>query len=389
MKNITKTFAVIIFGVAVIAILFGVQSMRNKEVEKELNLPTLTKGLLDEPEVFEGESYLVPPEQIYDSGTGTEGVPAIDNPKFISVTAADEFLADDLFGIDVEVDGQHRFYSYQILNWHEVVNDEFNGKKIAVTMCAFCRTPIVFEREVDGQVLEFENAGKIYNNNFLIKDRQTESLWWQLKGLAISGELIETELNVYPSIAMKWKDWKKAYPNGEVLSTETGYVRDYTRHPFGTYDESKMIYFPLNHVEEARLQPKWIVQGLANDNEQIAFADIIMKGVGAANEELGGMNLAALWDFDMEITRVFKAELGSAVVALNYSFEDDEYTDEETGSVWNAQGYAVSGKRSGAQLEQIDTIESFWFCWAAGYPQTMVSKVDSSGTLIPNENNEE
>jgi Protein of unknown function (DUF3179) len=48
-----------------------------------------------------------------------------------------------------------RAYPLQILTWHEIVNADFGEVPVAVTFCPLCNTAIVFDRRVDGQVLDF------------------------------------------------------------------------------------------------------------------------------------------------------------------------------------------------------------------------------------------
>src|SRR3989339_1161192 len=123
--------------ILVILILTLIRTWRMSNVEKMMQGAELPYGLLEEAVSYDGDSYLVPPTQIYESGSE---LPALTNPDFDTVAQADAYLADDIPGVDVEVNGQHRFYSYQILNWHEVVNDSFSGVDLAVTHCSFCKS---------------------------------------------------------------------------------------------------------------------------------------------------------------------------------------------------------------------------------------------------------
>jgi hypothetical protein len=46
--------------------------------------------------------------------------------------------------------------------------------------------------------------------------------------------------------------------------------------------------------------------------------------------------------------------------------------DEATGSEWNFQGCAVSGKASGLCLESVQAIKDYWFDWRNYNPKTTV-----------------
>ena len=56
---------------------------------------------------------------------------AIDRPLLVPATRA--VIDDDDWVIGVEINGEARAYSTNILNHHEIVNDTIGGKRIAVT----------------------------------------------------------------------------------------------------------------------------------------------------------------------------------------------------------------------------------------------------------------
>jgi hypothetical protein len=62
-----------------------------------------------------------------------DGIPAIDNPQFLSAEEADEEYAPDELVIGVNYDGDARAYSIPFLSSREIVNDTVGGRKIAVT----------------------------------------------------------------------------------------------------------------------------------------------------------------------------------------------------------------------------------------------------------------
>src|ERR671919_556779 len=142
-------------------------------------------------------------EQPLDSGAGgarldpgdivdvipMDGIPAIDEPVFQSVSEAD-WLADQEPVIAFELGGDARAYPLLILTWHEIVNDEVGGTPVAVTYCPLCNSPVVWERPVvEGEVTTFGTSGKLYQSNLVMYDRASESYWPQLTGQAVTGPL--------------------------------------------------------------------------------------------------------------------------------------------------------------------------------------------------------
>lgn len=359
----------VLVGVAILAVAaafwgYGRWSL-NKALQGEW--PELNGGLYDAPITKDGEQYLVPGDDIYDTRLHKDGIPPLNDPRYVSVAEADVVIADDIYGIDLEVNGQHWYFPYQIMNWHEIVNGTFDGKELAVTYCPLCGSPVVYERSVNGQAVTFGTSGMVYNNTTLMYDSSSDSLWLQATGDAVKGDLVGSTLTAYPSTVMKWGDWKKLYPDSQVLSTETGYVRDYTRHPYGSYDSYAGSYFPLNYTD-ATLSTKWVVTWVGDDAASTSFSRDVLKGRGTQQTTLGELPLAAFYDFDLQTTRVFDARVDGQTLTFSYDWNEKEIRDAETGSVWNAEGEAISGKMRGKALTRQIANDAYWFCYIALHP---------------------
>lgn len=383
MKDLRKALLFVSVAVITLAIVLGVRSIQNNAVEKSMQEPTLVNGFLEESVNYKGDTYIIPPTEIYEVSHDKNAFPEINEPKFDSVAIADEYLADDVLGVDVEVNGKHRFYSYQILNWHIVVNDNFDGEKIAITHCPFCRSPRVYNSSLNGEELQLSSSNKVYNNNLLLKDNKTNSLWNQMRGVGVTNNMIGKSLEPYAFEVMSWKKWKDANPSGEALSRDTGFVFDYTSHPYNNYDMASLIYFPLNTLSD-QLGIKWPVNGLDYNNTQIAFAQDIMKGKGMLQVNAGNESVVGLYDMDLGFTRVYLAQANGNPITFEFDFDKLILTDKETGSHWNANGLALNGELSGTQLTQLYAPESFYFCWASNFPNSIVAGV----TKIEKENAE-
>lgn len=174
--------------------------------------------------------------EILSGGPPKDGIPAIDDPQFVSVSEADEWL-EDLEPVTVFQEGDDvRVYPFQILIWHEIVNDVVGGRPVAVTFCPLCNTAIVFDATVNGQRLDFGTTGRLRFSNLLMYDRQTETWWQQASGDAVIGELLGTQLTFLPASYISWANARDTYPDAQVLSRETGNQRDYGRNPYAGYD---------------------------------------------------------------------------------------------------------------------------------------------------------
>ncbi len=129
-----------------------------------------------------------------------------------------------------------RAYPLRVLIWHEIVNDTVGGEPVAVTYCPLCNAALVFQRTVNGRVLEFGTTGKLRHSDLVMYDRQTESWWQQFTGEALVGEFTGTELKLVPSQLISFKEFAAAQLDGRVLIPPEGGTRDYGRNPYTGYD---------------------------------------------------------------------------------------------------------------------------------------------------------
>ena len=166
--------------------------------------------------------HTVPYGEIFSGGPPPDGIPPIDNPKFVPIEGASAWRDDLEPVIVLELNGRARAYPIQILTWHEVVNDQLGGVPITVTFCQLCNSALAFDRRLDGTVYDFGTSGNLRKSDLIMWDRQTETWWQQLTGEAIVGELAGKRLDFIPAARVSFADFRAAHPNSDVLSRETG-----------------------------------------------------------------------------------------------------------------------------------------------------------------------
>lgn len=335
-KGFRNTIIVIILVTALLWFWYAQQSqveLPKGEVQKQEEVVT-ADGSKKIIMTTAGVKHSVPLDEIVGGGPPKDGIPSIDNPKFISVAEAD-FLDDTDPGVAVSINGIDKFYPFQILVWHEIVNDNFNGKRVLVTYCPLCLTSIVFDPVVQGERVEFGTSGKLWESNLVMYDRKTDSLWSQILGEAIVGEMTGAKLTILPSDRMQFGQWKKQFPKGEVLSKDTGALRTYGVDPYGDYYTSDNIFFTVS-TNDNRLAKKDYVLGIIIDGKAKAYYTEAVKNAGEVRDEFAGNVIIAKYDADLDVVRIFKQ---------------------------------VDG-----ELERINPIGGFWFSWVAAHPNTELFK---------------
>ena len=181
--------------------------------------------------------------EILSGGPPKDGIPSIDNPRFMAANKVNiQDLAPTEPVIGVIINGKARAYPLRILTWHEIVNDELAGVPISVTYCPLCNSAIVFDRRLDGKILDFGTTGKLRNSDMVMYDRQTESWWQQFLGEAIVGELLGKKLKSIPARLESFEKYLARAPEGEVLIPTNPNMRSYGRNPYTSYDSASQPF---------------------------------------------------------------------------------------------------------------------------------------------------
>lgn len=292
-----------------------------------------------EREVFTNDNvkHSVPIEEIVSGGPPRDGIPSIDNPKFVSVKEANQWLGDQEPGVAFSLGNAHRFYPYQILVWHEIVNDTIEGQRVLVTYCPLCLTGYVLDPVVQGERVEFGTSGKLWKSNLVMYDRKTESLWSQVLAEAIAGEMSGAKLPVLASDQMRYGDWKKAYPQGEVLSRDTGAGRFYGSNPYGDYFSATNLALSLVDPKDTRLANDAFVFGIVVNGKPKAYHVEAVKRQGVTEDEFEGEHIILRHDKELDVVRMYR-------------------------------------KLPDGREERINPVSGFWFSWAAAHPDTELYK---------------
>jgi hypothetical protein len=286
----------------------------------------------------------------------------------------------------IQVGEDARAYPIQILMWHEIANDTVGGEPLVVTFCPLCNTAIAFKRTANGQVFDFGTTGRLRYSNLIMYDRQTETWWQQATGEAIVGELTGTQLEFHPAAIISWEDFKTSFPDGRVLSRETGFPHDYGRNPYVGYDDvNNPPFLYRGPSTPGQLPPVARVLTIDLNGEAVAYPYETLAEIGVVNDMVGGEAVLVIWQAgtvspldgpatgsgrDVGTAAAFLRQLDGQT--LTFSFIDEKIFDDQTNSEWNILGQAVAGGLKGKQLTPVIAINHFWFSWAAFKPETRI-----------------
>ena len=293
-------------------------------------------------------------------GPPKDGIPSIDNPSFVGPEDAD-FLdpGDPVFG--VALNGEVKAYPQKILVQHEIVNDRLGDLPVAVTYCPLTGTVQGFER---GETT-FGVSGRLINNNLVMYDRATEAWWPQILATSMPGPWNSApgirSLREFRLVWTTWEQWRKLHTDTKVLSTETGFAKNYGRDPYGSYNPAGGYYSNENTLFETlsqddRFSKKHVFMGARTPDGAVAFDKAALLEERVMSGELGGTPLVAIADRRLDTGYVYlNPDELSVTVDGDEVVVDGETHEPDT-----------------LPLARIHTFDAMWFAWHGYYPETNV-----------------
>ncbi|WP_397363734.1 DUF3179 domain-containing protein [Olleya sp. R77988] len=348
-KYITYTFI----------ILFITSCSKTSEVSNSNN-PNTTNNNFQE--------WLVPLGEIRDGGPGKDGIPSIDTPIFVDANSSDaNYLDDDDLVIGIVKGSQIKAYPHIVMDWHEVVNDNFDGFPVTISYCPLTGTAFGWNGIINGQITTFGVSGLLYNTNLILYDRNSDSNWSQLRLQCINGSQISSIPETESVIETTWGVWKNMFPSTKVLSLFTGFNRDYGTYPYGDYiTNNDFLLFNVNPTNNT-LPSKERVFALIDNNLSKAYRFENFNNGKVVNETFNGNQYLIVGNNN--IINAFKLSGSTLGLSFQYNYSNsEEFFIDNEGNKWNIFGKAIQGPRVGQKLTPSKSVVSYWFAIASFYP---------------------
>ncbi len=325
-------------------------------------------------------------EEIVWGGVVVDGIPALDHATMIGAVEADYLEPDEpVFGISIN--GDHRAYPLRILDWHEMANDTVGGVPVSLAYCTLCGAGIAFDgRASDGETYTFGSSGFLYRSNKLMYDRNTSTLWNQLTGEPVLGELVgsDIQLNLLPVVLTTWEAWLAQHPDTLVLDINTGYQRPYfPGAAYGDYFAYQDTMFPVWQRSDL-LDTKERVYTLHIEGIPKAYPVSLLTEEQVVNDTIGDTPLvliAARGEIyvDGESQRVGPVVYNAGGEVRAYNRLDDTFTpgpDADTvldsaGRPWQITEEALLGP-DGETAPRVNGHLAYWFGWYTFFPNTLI-----------------
>ena len=316
-------------------------------------------------------------------GPPKDGIPTINNPRFVSGREAVTWLHPKEPVLAVEHGGEARAYPLQILIFHELVNDTIGEVPILASYCPLCNSALTFDRRIDGETYDFGVTGMLRNSDMVMYDRQTDSLWQQLTGEGLVGTMTGKRLDIVSSQVIAFEQFTKSFPDGKVLSRNTGYQRHYGQSPYAGYEFSSRLMFPVPMKRTPPVRPMERVVAITLADKTRAYPFEYLRKRGAVEGKAKSQRYVVFYEpstlttMDARLIAAGRA-IGSAGVfspdvdgkRLKFRYKKGKITDKQTGSTWDVTGRAIDGPLAGQRLEPIESSVFYAFALYAFHPHT-------------------
>lgn len=321
-------------------------------------------------------------EEIMWGGVVVDGIPALKNATMIPADEDIHFEPwEPVFGISIN--GDHRAYPLRILDWHEMANDVVGEVPVSLAYCTLCGAGIAYDgRASNGETYTFGSSGFLYRSNKLMYDHQTRTLWNQLTGEPVLGELVDSgiKLDLLPVVLTSWESWLEQHPDTLVLDIDTGYQRPYLPGAaYAAYFTSDETMFPVWQRSNL-LETKDRVYALQIEGIPKAYpVDTLIEEL-VVNDTIGETNLvliATRGDITVQSNPVAIYNAGGEVRAYNRedkTFEpgpDPDTVLDSSGHPWQVTEEALVGP-DGELAPRINGHLAYWFGWYSFFPQTLL-----------------
>jgi len=201
---------------------------------------------------------------------------------------------------------------------------------------------------------------------FLMRDRQTGTIWSHLTGTASEGALAGSRLAPVPLPLMTWREWKRLHPSTMVLSPETQFSGYYRLVRLGAFNTQEATF------GDSRLPSNALVVGVEVGGAFMGYPlETLRRASGVVNSTLAGEPIVVLFSPSAQTGLAFSRRVdGSTLEFYNAVTDGFELRDRATGTLWSVEGRALDGSLAGSSLAFVPSFITEWYGWSAYHPAT-------------------
>ena len=293
------------------------------------------------------------------------------DPQYVKASEATHLQPEDrVFG--VVHGGVAKAYPTEYVAWHHIIQDDFGDVPILASWCALCGSGAAYVNDINGKPGTFRIVGSA-GSNVQLGDQLTGNAIQQATGEFVIGDLIGRKMARVTTIHATLSEWLEDYPVSQVMLplVDLQAAYDHYKPMLGTANER----FRGSLLDDDRRPRHDLVVGLDVGGGHKAYPLKELAKENLLNDRVGSEPVLVTYNPATDTARAFSRELNGDILTFSHDAEGN-LVDQETGSLWNGTGMAVSGRHAGTQLDVLSPLPSFWFSWAQFYPQTDVFIAD-------------
>ena len=217
---------------------------------------------------------------------------------------------------------------------------------------------------VSGRAFCFDVFG-LDRQVFTMLDRETDSLWNHLDGIAISGPMNGSRLAFLSMPQMTWGAWRESYPDTLVLSPDTPFRNRYSPVRIAVYNNSEALQ------GDDRLPSNELVVGVEVNGVFRGYPiDQLQQAGGVVNDNLNGVPIVVVYNGHTQTGIAYARGAGGGVLEFLAGASASGLIVDNLGTSWDLQGKAIARPGAGASLTFVPSFLSEWYGWSAYHPQT-------------------
>jgi len=175
--------------------------------------------------------------------------------------------------------------------------------------------------------------------------------------------MVTKEAETFQLVETTWENWKNMYPGSKVLSTKTGYERDYSRNPYGNYKTSSSLLFSVTPRDERLFEKERVLGIIQNGQAQVYRFNLFTDSIGVLNDHFKESPFVIAGSKPANFMVAYRTKTSNNELK-NLHFEPVQDSlpvimKDQDGSLWNIFGEAVSGPNKGKKLERAEAFIGF------------------------------